>query len=303
MVGRGRAIGRATLLAAVALGAGCDRKPPPGHVRLASLETAGAGTVHGAGAPAHVPGKPLFANPPQPPGLHLAYTNAIGLVLPEASLAAHFDAAKERCLNNTVYHCMLLEAKIGLPRYVPRDQEGHISASLHVRLPHDQLAAFGNALTDPLPGEPKGLVRVVRQSTAVEDLGRPAADVAQRVAQLRTYLDSLKALESRLTISVSDLVKIASETTLAQTQIEEAEAAQRELSLRVETEELDVDFDPEAVTPDSVDPVDQVHAESEAIFSENLAEMIRVSIAAAAWAPLALVGLLILRVFVFRRRK
>jgi hypothetical protein len=296
MQGIRRAIGQTALLTAVALGAGCDRKPStPQNVVPAQTRA--------AAAPAPVAGKPLFANAPQPPGLHLAYTHAIGLELPEASLAAHFDAAKERCLNTAALHCLLLEAQIGQPRYTPRGQEAHLSASLRVRLPHDQLAAFGNALTDPLPGEAPGLVHVIRQSTTAEDLGRPIADVTQRVAQLRTYLDSLKALEGRLTISVSDLVKIASETTQAQTQIEEAEATQRELSLRVDTEELDVDFDSQPPAQAAIDPVAQVRADSETIFRENLAEMARFSIAAAAWAPVALVGLLLVRLLFRRARK
>ncbi len=275
------------LLTAVA---GCDRHPrsPAPAARQATFAAA-------APAPApEVAGTPWFTpGPQQAAGAHLAYSHTVGLEVDGSVIAAHFTAARDRCLNDAALHCILLNAEFGTqPTY------GAIrpmrSGSLRVRLPHDQIAAFANALTTPLQGEAPGLARVVRQSTTAEDLGRPIADVGQRMAQVQDYLASLKALGSRLTISVSDLVKIASETAQAQTQIEAAQAEQRELSQRVATELLEVDFQELAPAPAAVDPVAQVWADAAATFRRNLADVVEFGIAAAPWVPVGLVAAVLL---------
>ncbi len=243
--------------------------------------------------------------PPQSPGLRLAYTHAVGLEIGGGALAAHFSAARDRCLSTPALHCLLLQADLETPGPAfdgtvgrpspPRMQ----SASLRVRLPHDQIVGFANALTDPLPGEKPGLARVVRQSTTAENLTQPISDVAQRVAQQQDYLNSLKSLGSRLTISVSDLVKIASETAQAQTQIEQAQAEQRNLALQVDTEELDVTFEQPQEAVATPDPIDQVKVEARDILDANVADALRFAIAAVPWIPVGLVGLLVL--FIARR--
>lgn len=268
-----------------------------------------------AGAAAPVQGKGWFQAAPQSsPGMHLAYTHQVGLEVAGAALQAHFVAARDGCLSNPALHCLLLSAQLGTPPVVfatgrvggARSEQAPASASLRVRLPHDQVAAYATTLTQPLPGETPGVVRVVRQSTTAEDLGRPIADVGQRVAQLQDYLASLKALGSRLTISVSDLVKIASETAQAQTQIEAAQAEQRDLAQQVATEALDVDYQEQAAPPQATDPIAQVVADSQAILRENMADALRVSIAGVPWLPVGLVALILAwiarRMLVGRRR-
>lgn len=290
------------------LAGSCDRQPPARRFAAMRAEAASAPM---AAAPA---GRPWFrAAPAQGPGMHLAYAHAVGLEIGGGVLAAHFAAARDRCLTTPALHCLLLRADLNTPVAVPAEDAAVSpppppaqSASLQLRLPHDQVAAYANALTDALPGERAGLVRVVHQSTTAEDLGRPLADVGQRVAQLQDYLASLKALGGRLTISVSDLVKIAGETAQAQTQIEQAQAEQRDLALRVDTELLDVDFQERAAPAVTPDPVQAVRDDALAILRANVAEALRVAIGALPWVPVAGVGLLVLwvvRVLVFGRRR
>ncbi len=257
-------------------------------------------TAAAAAAPAQA--KAFFQGAAQQaPGMHLAYTHAIGLEVGGGALAAHFNAARDRCLNMPALHCLLLQSEIDTPS-VAGDGAGPVggeralqgTASLRVRLPHDQVVGFANALADALPGERPGLVRVLRQSTTAEDLGRPITDVNQRVSQLQDYLTSLKALGSRLTISVSDLVKIASETAQAQTQIEAAQAEQRDLAQRVDTEELDIDFQSAEPALPPKDPIDQVVADSQEILHENEADALRFAIAALPWVPVGFAGLIVL---------
>ncbi len=250
-----------------------------------------------AAAPA--PAAMFVSGGQQGAGLHLAYTHDVALEVDGATLARHFLAARDRCLGMPALHCILMHAEIG-----GAGEDGGGSAILGVRLPHDQVAGFADGLTQLFPGEAAGAVRVVRQSSSAEDLGQVVADSGQRVAQLTDYLASLKVVGARLTISVADQVKIAAETAQTQTQLEEAQARQRELALRVDTEELDVTFAARVVVR-QVDPVAVVWAGAEATLRRSSAEALAFGLAAVPWVPVGLVGLLVLwvvRRVVFGRR-
>ena len=251
--------------------------------------------------------EPWFTpSPQQGPGVHLAYTHAVTLQVGGAALRAHFTAARDRCLNTPALHCILLHASLDAVRPNYGGGSGTRSADLRVRLPHDQIGPFANALTDALPGEQAGLVRVLDQSTDAEDLGRPVRDAAQRTAQLSDYLASLKALGARLTISVSDLVKIAGETAQAQAQIEAVQAEQRELALRVDTEALAVSFTEPAPVVAIQDPVDETWSQAATIFRASAAQVLQVSIGALPWLPVLLFIVLVLAIshrLIFGRRR
>jgi hypothetical protein len=288
-------------LAAALLLAGCDKHDPTRQTQAAPPPPAAPAAARFAAAePAD--GKAWFTEGvSQGPALHLAYTHSVGLQIGGGAIAAHFAAARDRCLNAPALHCILLHAEFGTqPIYFgpvrigqPQPPPPHIG-SLRVRLPHDQIAGFANSLTDKLPGEPDGLITILRQETSAEDLGRPIADVGQRLAQLQDYLASLKALGERLTIGVGDLVKIAGETARTQTEIEAAQAEQRDLKLRVSTEELDVDFTEPAPPQAATDPIAESLAQSREIFANNVAAAMDFAIAAVPWIPFALIGLLLL---------
>ena len=290
---------RPAMLATVALlASSCDRHPagaasPPPPAQAAAPAPSGESRAW------------FTPSPQQAPGVRLAYSHSIGLQVGGGALRAHFSAARDRCLNTAALHCLLLEASFNAPAGAPGGTAPQ-SAEMRVRLPHDQVAPFANALTERLPGEPAGLVRIVRQSTTAEDLSRPTADVAQRVTQLTDYLSSLKALGARLTISVSDLVTIARETAQAQSQIESVQAEQRDLAQRVDTEELAIAFEETPSLPAAAqDPVVETWSHAGTIFRQSVAEALDVGIQAIPWLPFALAGvvlLALLRLAIFGRR-
>jgi hypothetical protein len=228
-----------------------------------------------------------FAGAPrQGAGMHLAYKHSIGIEVARASLRRHFVAARDRCINEAALHCVLLSASsngTGMERDAA--EESRASASLHLRLPHDFIVPFVNALTSPLPGEPPGVAQVRQQSTTAEDLGQPIADVQRRLAQLTDYRDRLQTLEKRPDIHVDDLIKIAGEMSQVQTQLEAADAEKHELAERVDTEELDIAFD-EPVREGAFEAVRMAWARGAETFSFSMATAIEFSIAAIPWLPL-----------------
>ena len=149
----------------------------------AALTTAGCKRDHsraraerGPMAAAIAPPAPLSASAPAPAsfaynraatGQHLAYSHRLGLRVPVAMLDRHYEAAQSKCLEDDALKCVLLNA------WISRDQSsGQASnASLEVRLPHDVVGPFVQAVTSVLPGERPGAVVIVSQSTNAEDLG------------------------------------------------------------------------------------------------------------------------------------
>ncbi len=121
---------------------------------------------------------------------------------------------------------MLIEASI------EQEARGTLSPSAHptVRLPHEAVAPFTQALTAPLPGERPGDVVVRSRATQAEDLRRPIADGARRLAQFTGYRARLTALAARPDIHVDDLIKLAGQLAEMQSRIEAADAEQRTLA-------------------------------------------------------------------------
>ena len=304
-----RAVG--ACLALLCLLAACDRKPSA----IQAVRHAGP-AAFAAAAPARFAAKSatpaaqtwFTEGAPQGAALNLAYSHQVGLQVAGGALTAHFDAARDRCLNTAALHCILLNADFStVPQYgTPESPNPRHEGSLSLRLPHDQIAGYAASLTAPLPGEPAGLVTVIRQSMSAEDLSQPVADIGQRVAQLQSYLASLKSLGERLTIGVSDLVKIAGETAQTQTEIEAAQAEQRNLSLRVTTETLDIAFSEPTPPPPTPDPIAESWTNARDTFARSTAAALDVAIAAIPWIPLAILGLILLwmiRILLFGQRR
>jgi hypothetical protein len=226
--------------------------------------------------------------------LALAYTHQIGLEIEPAAVRSHFAAARDRCLNDATLHCILLNATIGQDQSGFERDETHQSGQLRMRLLREQVARYANALTNPLPGEQAGMVHVVQQSTMAEDLSRPIEDTVRRMAQLADYRDRLTALAARAATHVDDLVKIAGELSQVQSKIEAAQAEQRDLGLRVATEELDVDFNA-ARREDALDPLRHAWIHSREIFWRSVADALEFAITAVPWLPLLGLALLAIR--------
>ncbi len=265
-------------LALMALGlvAGCDEKSPapPASVRS-------------------------FAATPTAADAKLAYSHTLAIDLPAARLAAHFRAARDRCLTDGALHCLLLESQIEMdPRGVARPR-----ARIEVRLPHAAVPVYVAAVMAALPGEPATAVVVRAQATRAEDLGRPIEDGERRLAQLTDYRTRLAALAARSDIKVDDLIKIAGETSRVQAEIEAATAAQRMLAQRVATEALSVSWESDVGANGMWAPVRDTWRRGGALLGESAGDALRFAIVALPWIPIAVIAVGLLRWAWRRRRK
>lgn len=275
---RGRSAARGLALAALAAAGGCsDQRPslPPMEAR--------------AFAPA----------PARKSDVKLAYSHSLTLGLPPERVAAHFAAARDRCLGEAALRCVLLQSSIS----EGAQPTGRPAASLQVRLPHESVAPYVAFVTAPLPGEAAADVVLRDQSTRAEELTQAIRDGGRRIAQLTDYRTRLTALAERPDTPVDSLVKVAGELSEVQSQIEEAEGRRRGLEERVDTEAVSLSLRSDQARAGAFAPVEEAWAQGGRILGESAASALRFAISSLPWLPVVFLGILILRGLWRLRRK
>ncbi|WP_245257803.1 DUF4349 domain-containing protein [Methylobacterium sp. 88A] len=227
----------------------------------------------------------------------LAYTHELTIGLPPQRVNAHFEAARDRCLNEAARKCVLVAASID----DGRRPAGRPQAQVQVRLPHESVAPFMAFVTSPLPGEATGDVVLRSQSTRADDLTDAIEDGGRRLAQLTAYRARLDAIAARPDPRVEDLIRIAQELAQVQSQIEEADAKQRGLSQRVDTELVSVAMRSDEARAGTLAPVEEAWDQAGQTFGASAGSALRFFVAGLPWLPLVLIGVLLLRAL-WRRR-
>jgi len=251
-----------------------------------------------AGAPA----KLMEAAPP-PPGApapdqatikpKLAYSHRLALEMAADRIGPRYERARAMCLSDQAMGCILVQASIrggdARARSMPY-------ASLTVRLPHDKIALFEQALLAPFEGEAKGEPVVRERSTDAEDLTYALLDVERRLAQLTDYRDRLVALAKRGDAKVDDLIKIEEKISEVQSQIEALQAQQRGLNQRVDTEVLSIGLSAIASLENVRSPLAEAWRQAGQVLGESAARAFTFLVMAIAWVPVVLILLVVLRI-------
>jgi len=273
------AIARSLLAATLLLGlAGCSDNGPPQP------------------APALTGRAMMAAAPGVVGGAKLAYRHQVSLQMAEANIQPRFDRARDLCLANAELHCVLQSATltVGDPHGLQRT-----TASLVVRLPHDQVGVFYDHLLAPLPGEATAAV-VTSRSTQADDLTKAIVDIGQRQKQLIDYRDRLLVLAKIPDAKVDDLVKIAGELSNVQSNIEAITGEKVALDERVANEVIDVNLHTDPGTIGMFTPVATVWKQAGQVFGNSASRTLRFAIEALPWLPLWAIGYGLL-IFAVRR--
>ncbi len=266
---------------------GCDQTP--------SRTTGGV-------EPAPPPGQPALADSSasEKNSVKLAYSHDVALEMPSSSIAPRFMRARDLCISNAQIGCIVLNASLNMGDSAANILPG---ASLTVRLPHNSVAPFEQSLLVPLPDEKPGDAILRSQVTTADDLTRAIADLEQRQAQLTDYRDRLRALTSRADAKVEDLIKIESELSTVQSELESIAAQKKRLDERVATESVAVDFRSRASLGGFVGPVSLAWRQAGEVLGESAGNAIRFSIFVLPWLPVGAIGLILLRLIVRRWRR
>jgi len=197
-------------------------------------ETADQASFAAAPAPAaRMMAEPAADKRVEPEGPKLAYSHNLSIETKADMVKPRFEQVRDACVSGAIAGCVLLNASI---EEVGFDRGRHPVASLSVRLTHEAVGSFEQAVLKPLPGEQASDVAVVSRSTSAEDLTAAIMDGDRRLAQLTDYRDRLTLLAKRGDAKVEDLIKVQGELSATQSQIEELTAQQKRLGERVATE-------------------------------------------------------------------
>jgi hypothetical protein len=281
-------------------------RPVKGSHLIATVGLAILLVLAGCDRPSSAPPPAPMAAPAPPPlvtaavaarNIKLAYSHDMRLDMPAASVEPRYDRAVKACLDDAKLNCVVLNTSFDVAELAGA---AHPNATLTVRLAHDAVAPFEAALLAPLPGEAANDAVLRSRSTTADDLTAAIADVERRQAQLADYRDRLIELSKRPDVKVEDLIKIESELSNTQSQLETIAAQKKTLDQRVDTERLTIYLNTHDENEGFFGPVVQAWDQAGRVLGDNAGLAIRFSIGILPWLPIVLLGLFLVRL-IFRR--
>ncbi len=199
-----------------------------------------------------------------------SFSHSLVLLMGHAAVKTRYDAARDSCLHDVSLHCRLVSASLD-------EAEDGASAHLEIALPHDKLAPFETRLL-----KPEGDVKVRSRSTRAESVENQASDIDKKVAQLSKYRDGLAELAKRPNLGVDDFIKVQSELSKTEADLDEALAQKRDIAGRIARELLSIDLE-ERVTAAS--PLGQVWSGAGDTLIYSTADVLRFLIQLVPWLP------------------
>lgn len=160
----------------------------------------------------------------------LAYEHTIVVDTSEDKLAESFKSVTDACAADRENQCTMLDSEIS--------HAEHNRASIRIRVKPAGVGALAALAA--------GSGDVIRRSTHVEDLAKTIADIDKRVAILTTTRDRLLELEERGAENVESLIKITTELTKVQAELEQLLGQGAYQRQRIDMDILNIQFVVEA---------------------------------------------------------
>ncbi len=214
----------------------------------------------------------------------LSREHSVTVEVPETELDARYQRLADRCKTDSAHHCTILQSDVSTGQFA--------SGLIKLRIDPgavEELIAFSASLG-----------RLEHRSTKVEDLAEAIQDTQSRVQMLTSYRKQLLELQAKAATNVDAAIKIASELSTVQGNLEQANGQAAFQTKRTTTDVVTIRF---SVTEQKAfwRPI----GESLRDFSGNLSNGISQAITAVAyilpWLLVVTPGLYLVR-FLWRRR-
>jgi len=214
-----------------------------------------------------------------------AYSHIVSIETERARIQPRFERTRSRCLQ--AVGCKLVSADIYLGA---DDEDNSTNATIVVELPHKQIDAFEHDILEPMSGESADSIKVISRSTQAQNVEQEQGDVEHRVRQLTDYRDRLTALSKRPDVRVDDLIKIESELSNVQSQLEQAAGQQRDVNDRVSKEQLTISLTSGEDAGNPFRPLAQVWHNSIELLLQSVANVLTFLIMFIPWIPVVALG-------------
>lgn len=214
----------------------------------------------------------------------LSREHSVTIEVAESDLHSSFQRLTDRCTADSANHCTILQSDVS---------SGQFSAA-YIKLRIDPKAV------EDLIGFAAGLGRLEHRSTQVEDLADAIQDTQSRIEMLTTYRKQLLELQGKAGTNIDAAIKVASELSTVQSNLEQANGQAAYQAKRTTTDIVAIHF---SVTEQKAfwRPI----RASARDFLGNLSEGISQAITAVAyilpWLLVVIPGLYLVR-FLWRRR-
>jgi Domain of unknown function (DUF4349) len=156
----------------------------------------------------------------------LSREHTIVVDVPETELAGGFRRVSDRCTTDSEHHCTILQSDLS---------SGDAPSGL-IRLRIDPTAV------EDLVAFVASQGKVERRSTQVEDLADAMADTQARIEMLTNYRQQLLALQVKAGANVEAAIKLASELSTVQTDLERVNGEAAYQTKRVTTDIVRIEF-------------------------------------------------------------
>ena len=157
---------------------------------------------------------------------YLSYEHFITIDVKEEILSNSYENTINECLNDREYNSTILDSRISRGDYP--------SAFIRLRIKPEGVKAILLFVSR--------MGKVVQESTHVEDLAKPILDNKQRLKMLETHRDKLLLLQEKASDDIEALIKIASELSEIQSELEKAMGQNEYLSQRVNLDIVNIQF-------------------------------------------------------------
>jgi DNA repair exonuclease SbcCD ATPase subunit len=151
---------------------------------------------------------------------------SVSVEVAESELHSGFQRLTDRCNADAANHCTILQSEVSSGQY----------ASGLIKLRIDP-----NAVED-LIGFATGLGRLEHRSTQVEDLADAIQDTQSRIEMLTTYRKQLLELQGKAGTNIDAAIKVASELSTVQSNLEQATGQAAYQAKRTSTDIVTVRF-------------------------------------------------------------
>ena len=152
---------------------------------------------------------------------YLAYEHSVVLELAEEGIHSVYEELIDSC---SKIECTVLNSSINNGRYT--------SANIRLRIQPNKLIGLIESL------EKQG--EMISQSTRVEDLAKIIVDSQKRLSMLTNYQAKLLTLEEKPNASIDELIKISSELSEVQSQLERESGSNKYLLQRTSMDLLNI---------------------------------------------------------------
>lgn len=216
---------------------------------------------------------------------YLAYTHSITVTVEKTELPAVFKTVIDTCTGDVEYNCLIMHSEQSGGNYA--------YGTIRLRVAPEGIPKYRSLVS--ASGE------VEQQSTTAEDLTDSVMDVEKRLEMLESYQEKLKSLEQNPNINIESLIKVSSEISNVQTEIEYAHGQKAKLYQRINMDVLTIYLQTKE-NESFISPI----GDAISSFGEDLSEGIAIFITAAAylipWVILIMFLVLLVR-FVWVRSK